>query len=126
MRAARGATSSATKWRTRPTSSACSALRPSSPRVVIGPASTQLHLYLPCRFPQEWETTPSSSSIEYLNVRVIPQCHEKAQPLAQHPVGGSPLLRQTVCLYARNLRMCWATVHTSPRWLATSISARVL
>src|SRR5918999_2615206 len=55
MRAARGATSSATKWRTRPTSSACSALRPSSPRVVIGPASTQLHLYLPCRFPQEWD-----------------------------------------------------------------------
>jgi hypothetical protein len=50
---------------------------------------------------------------------VIPECHEEAQPLAEHASNGVPP-------YARNLRMCWATVHTSPRWLATSISARVL
>src|SRR5829696_3669863 len=53
MLAARGATSSATKRRTRPTSSACSAFGSLSPRIVTGPASTQLHLYLPCGVPQE-------------------------------------------------------------------------
>src|SRR5918999_6198755 len=60
MLAARDATSSATKRRTRPTSSALGAL---SPRIVTGPASTQLHLYLP-RQPADTSTLRVISSVK--------------------------------------------------------------
>jgi hypothetical protein len=48
--------------------------------------SSQLRLYLP-RQPVDTGT-----------LGMIPKCHEEAQPLAEHAVGGSPLLRQRVCL----------------------------
>src|SRR5215207_8627537 len=48
--------------------------------------SSQLHLYL-LHQPADTGT-----------LGMIPKCHEEAQPFAKHAVGGSPLLRQAVCL----------------------------